>query len=122
MEKQSKKIEWNEDDVIAFSNDYVRKVSLVLKQLKESIQYNQWGQNLNNQFSSKLNLSGIKIVPKNNYQQWFEEGIECQIMRASDTKGWRKGKIRVKLNIEFELLEETEESDSPLDHFRNEQQ
>ena len=39
-------------------------------------------------------------------------------MRAYDAKGWRKGKIRIQLNIEFELWEETEESDSPLDNFR----
>lgn len=40
-------------------------------------------------------------------------------MRAYDAKGWRTGEIRVKLNIRFELWEETEES--PLDNFRNEQ-
>ncbi|QDZ39435.1 hypothetical protein FRE64_05555 [Euhalothece natronophila Z-M001] len=122
MEEQYRKIEWQEDDVIGFYDDQVRKADSTLESLKESIQYNNWGQNLNDKFSHNLRLNNIKIIPGdslNRFSQWFEEGVDCEIMRAYDTKGWRRGKIRVKLNIEFELWEETEEADSPLDNFRN---
>lgn len=122
MEEQYRKIEWQEDDVIAFYDDQVRKADLTLENLKKSVQYKNWGQNLNQNLSSNLKLDSSKIILGNNpnrFSQWFEEGVECEIMRAYDTKGWRKGKIRVKLNIEFELWEEAE--DSPLDSFRNEE-
>lgn len=81
--------------------------------LKDSIKYDEWGRSISNNLSSKLSLSSSKLIPGNNserFSQWFEDGVECKILGAYDGKGWRKGKIRVKLNIEFELWEETEES------------
>ncbi len=35
---------------------------------------------------------------------WFEEGIECEFLKASTGGGWQKGKIRVRefsLHLEF---------------------
>ncbi len=121
MEEQYKKIEWSEEDVIAFPEDQVRKAGLAFNKLKESVKYDRWGQNLHQNFSINLNINSSKIIPSNHperFYQWFEDGVDCQIMRAYDSKGWRKGKIRVKLTVEFELWEETDESDSPLDNFR----
>ncbi|MFB6276775.1 MAG: KGK domain-containing protein [Halothece sp.] len=124
-QEQYRKIEWEEDDVIAFSQADIKNAGFILESLEESIQYDRWGQNLTQNLSSNLNIDGRKIVQGNNsdrFVQWFDEGIDCKIMRAYDAKGWRNGKIRLKLNIEFELWEEREdESESPLDHFRDNQ-
>ncbi|MEP0872249.1 hypothetical protein NDA01_20765 [Trichocoleus desertorum AS-A10] len=55
---------------------------------------------------------------------WFEQGISCEILRP-DAKGWHKGKIRIRIAVEFcpdELEEAIENVDllngkaeSPLD-------
>ena len=121
MKEQYKKVGWGDDDVISFLDNQIRKTSFVLEKLKNSVKYSNWGRDLNNAFGSNLNVNSQHLIQGNNndrFSQWFEEGIDCKIMRVNDTKGWRKGKIRVKLTIEFELWEETEESDSPLDNFR----
>jgi hypothetical protein len=124
-QEQYRKIEWEDDDVIAFSQADMKNAGFILESLEESIQYDRWGQNLNQTFSNKVHINSNKIIPGNNsdrFAQWFDEGIDCKIMRAYDAKGWRNGKIRLKLNIEFELWEEREdESESPLDNFRENQ-
>ena len=121
MEEQYKKVEWGEEDVIAFRGDQLKKSKLILESLKHSIRYDSWGKELTQTFSTKLNINSKNVIFGNNsepFSKWFEDGVDCKIMRAYDSKGWRKGKIRVKLTVEFELWEETDESDSPLDNFR----
>ena len=127
MEEKYKKIEWGEEDVISFPNNEVRKARLTLENLKRSVVYDRWGSIVNQNFASRLKITNNLTSPSNKtgvlsgFSQWFEDGIDCKIMRAYDAKGWRNGKIRVKLNVEFELWEETDESDSPLDSFRENQ-
>ena len=74
----------------------------------------------NSDFQNAID-KGAQILRKFPNSKWFEDGVDCQIMRAHDAKGWRQGKIRVKLNIEIELWEDNEESQSPLDNFRDNQ-
>jgi hypothetical protein len=31
---------------------------------------------------------------------WFDQGIDCEILRP-DAKGWRKGKLRIRIALEF---------------------
>lgn len=122
MEEEYRKIEWEKDDVIAFLGTEIKQAGLTVEKLNQSIRYDRWGQDLTNSFAQQIKINNNTIITGNNPQhhsKWFDEGIDCKIMRAYDTKGWRKGKIRVKLNIEFELWEEREnESESPLDNFR----
>ena len=125
MEEESRKIGWEEDDVISFSNKHLIKLSEMLETTKEAINYQNWGQNIRNKIGNRLNVNNNSNIPQgstsNPNSKWFEDGVDCQIMRAHDAKGWRKGKIRVKLNIEIELWEDNEESQSPLDNFRENQ-
>lgn len=32
---------------------------------------------------------------------WFSSGIPCEILCPADTKGWQKGKVRIKIILEF---------------------
>lgn len=122
MEDQYRKIEWEKDNVIAFSEQDVIKLSQLFKIMEDSIKDANIGSTFRNKLDAQIRLSkNSTITQSSNNNRLFENGIECKIMRAYDAKGWRKGKIRVKLNIESELWEETEEADSPLDNFRNEE-
>ena len=53
-------------------------------------------------------LGGIK----NNVQEWFNEGIECRILKPH--QGWIKGKIRINISLEFC----PDEPESQLDDIR----
>lgn len=49
---------------------------------------------------------------------WYKEGVSCEILKIG-AKGWQKGKIRVRVILEFEPDEpETNEPESPLDDLR----
>lgn len=47
---------------------------------------------------------------------WFKEGINAEILRVN-SKGWQKGKIKIKVTVEFEP-DEPEQPESPLDDIR----
>ncbi len=62
-------------------------------------------------------------------RKWFQEGKDCEILRIG-AKGWQKGKIRLKLTVEF-IADEPEfperpasdeseilQTESPLDEIR----
>lgn len=53
-------------------------------------------------------------------KKWIEEGLDCEILKLGDSS-WKKGKVRVKMTIEF-LPDEPEISEyqSPLDEIRRE--
>ena len=65
------------------------------------------------------------------YDKWFGQGIDCEILRVG-AQGWKKGKIKLKLNVTIEFcpdepeVEETPENnqleisqpESPLDDLR----
>lgn len=74
--------------------------------------------------SAALNSKGG--IP-GSWPDWFNQGVDCEILRP-DAKGWRKGKIRIRIAVEFcpDELEEVaegvdllnEQSESPLDDIR----
>lgn len=49
---------------------------------------------------------------------WVTEGVDCELLQLG-AKNWRKGKIRIKVELEF-CPDESEEiqSESPLDELR----
>jgi hypothetical protein len=65
------------------------------------------------------------------YDKWFGEGIDCEILRVG-AQGWKKGKIKLKLNVTIEFCpdepevqetpenneSETSQPESPLDDLR----
>lgn len=50
-----------------------------------------------------------------NHAKWFREGIDCEILQPN-SPGWKKGKIRLKVVLEFH----PDEPESPLDDVRQE--
>jgi hypothetical protein len=54
--------------------------------------------------------------PENYREACFNEGLDCEILQPS-SQGWRKGKIRFKLTLEF-CPDEPELRESTLDSLR----
>ncbi len=114
-----------DNDVISFGNEmcklgifkqavdraFGRKVADVLIESLESSQ-----------------IKGIRIVEcisngkRYDYHDtnhiWFSEGKDCEILRIG-AKGWEKGKLKIKVTLEFEPDEpEIKQPESPLDDLR----
>lgn len=70
--------------------------------------------------SSRGGLPGV-------WTDWFGKGVDCEILKP-DAKGWKKGKLRIRITVEFcpdEIEEKTEgvatqnsRVESPLDDIR----
>jgi hypothetical protein len=131
MNESFNKFECNDNDVISFLGDYTYKVA----KIKRSIDQVR-NQSIGNQFHHELKNKGIilnleKLHPKGYHsacEQWLNEGIDCEILNVGATD-WKKGKMRIKISVEFLLEEENATIDnesnsnpsppeSPLDDFR----
>jgi hypothetical protein len=121
------------DDAVSFG-----RAMLKIETLKETVNLvlpeNGLGQTLNSSLSQKqLNIDvGLTTDQQRNaYEKWFGQGIDCEILRVG-ANGWKKGKIKLKLNVTIEFcpdepeVEETPENnesetsqpESPLDGLR----
>ena len=70
--------------------------------------------------SSLMNYLQIPDVNYQNLGKWLGEGIDCEILKPG-SKGWQKGKIKLNVNVTIEFVSdkpELEETESPLDDFR----
>jgi hypothetical protein len=120
----------NDNDVLAFGDDTF-KISKFRRAVKGA-----FGNNLGNQLSSQLSsYHGIKIdgailAPKGINEpaaRWFNNGIDCEILKLG-SKSWQKGKVRIKVSVEFYVEEDSEQvgsesseielPESPLDDLR----
>lgn len=96
-----------DDDVIAFGEAMFRS-----GKLKKAIAQSFDG-SVGRAIDQKLRQSGLEIPVRmigstrlaNEHCQWFEEGINCEILDLS-TRQWCKGKVRVSVAVEF-LVEDT---------------
>ncbi|MBD2119436.1 KGK domain-containing protein [Trichocoleus sp. FACHB-262] len=61
-------------------------------------------------FSTALNPKGG--IP-GSWRDWFSKGIDCEILRT-DAKGWKKGKLRIRIAVEF-CPDEAEEVTEGID-------
>ena len=99
-------------DVISFDSKdpvYVRKLFALVKSALDS--------SIVNMFS---NLITRKLDSKCNAKLWFEDGENCEILKAG-SQGWQKGKMKLKINLTLEFIpDEPEEEKSPLDDVRQE--
>jgi hypothetical protein len=101
-----------ERDVISFGN-------LMFKagQLKEAI-VSAFDESIGRTIEQKLRLSGIKLPLRMLFpppsvdrgETWGEEGIDCEILGTANS-GWKKGKIRIRVLVEF-CAEEDDLADS----------
>lgn len=101
--------ECGDDDVIAFGESMFRS-----GKLKRSIAQSFDG-SVGRAIDQKLRQHGLDIPTRmigstrlaNEHCQWFDEGISCEILDLG-TRRWRKGKVRVRVSVEF-LVEEPNE-------------
>ncbi|GAB1544066.1 hypothetical protein NUACC21_67420 [Scytonema sp. NUACC21] len=114
--------ECNDNDVLSFQ-DTTFKVAKFRKAVNEA-----FNSDLGRKFTDELIQQGIYINPDQlhpeglwaTYKNWFQEGIDCEVL-GPGFKSWKKGKVKIKIAIEFLLEEEGLEnnsSESPLDEIR----
>jgi KGK domain len=98
-----------DDDVIAFGEAMFRS-----GKLKKAIGQSFDG-SVGRAIDQKLRQHGLEIPIRmigstrlaNEHCQWFDEGINCEILDLA-TRSWCKGKVKVKVSVEF-FVEDTEE-------------
>ena len=78
---------------------------------------------INNLICRILQVTWLTDLEKTCYQtrkRWIEEGVNCERLSPGDPQ-WKKGKVRVRVVVEF-LPDEPESPESPLDEIRREMQ
>lgn len=109
MEENFKIENCSENDALEFNSGTYRCQKIIAK-IKEV-----FNSKLTSHLYTELQQRKIDIQI---YQKWFSEGIDCEILKVGST-GWKKGKVRLKVILEF-IADEPEEVDpeSPLDDIR----
>lgn len=119
------------DDAVSFGN-----AMLKVERLKETLNgvLPELGETLTNSLSEQKLDIAIDYAQNQGrylYQNWFGKGIDCEILSVG-AQGWKKGKIRLKLNVTIEFCpdepeveeipenneSETSQPESPLDDLR----
>jgi len=106
------------------SKDKAFKISYVKHAIKEALR-GAVADTLHNLLKAK----GVEIDPGASNRtfdtwKWFDKGLDCEILKVG-AKGWQKGKIRIKVTLEFipdepeiEQTPEITQPESPLDDIR----
>lgn len=121
MEENFKLSNCNDDDVLSVK-DKVFKFIQVKQAIKKAFtnKLSEELYNLLNSYGISLDPGGY-LVGSKFYRQanrWFDEGIDCEVLKPG-TKGWQKGKLKLKVTLEFVPDEPNiNEQDSPLDDLR----
>ncbi len=100
------------DDVLCFGNNTF-KVGRFRNTVNESFGIG-FGISLTNELKSK------GIVVNSAHTNWFTQGIDCEILNLG-SKSWKKGKVKIKISVEFYVENEESEikqPESPLDDLR----
>ncbi len=119
------------DDVLSFDN-----AMLKVEKLRETLNgvMPELGQTLNNSLIEKnleIPISYDLNLKRRLYENWFGKGIDCELLSVG-AQGWKKGKMRIKLNVTIEFCpdepevkeipenneSETSQPESPLDDLR----
>jgi len=103
------------EDALSFGN-----AMLKVEKLKETVnkvlpEYGL-GQTLNQllgQQQLKIDVGLTTDQQHFSYENWFGQGIDCEILRVG-AQGWKKGKIKLKLNVTIEFCpDESEVEETP---------
>lgn len=121
------------DDALSFDNAML-KVEKLKETVNKVLPEYELGETLNKSLREqnlRINIPHNDFRQRLSYEEWFGEGIDCEILRVG-AQGWKKGKIKLKLNVTIEFcpdepeVEETPENnqleisppESPLDDLR----
>ncbi|MGQ4646848.1 KGK domain-containing protein [Lyngbya aestuarii] len=110
--------EVNDDYVLSFGNDMCK-----VGRFKEA--FNQlWGNEMGKNITDYLDKQGIKIAQSIpwlsstwSYVELFRKGIDCEMLKIG-SHGWEKGKVRVRITLEF-CPEQSEVEKIPLNNGTN---
>ncbi len=119
MEEGLSCLEHNDDDVVEFGKTSVR-IGTLIKSIEEFYKNQHYAHG--DQLINHVNSSSLYIDKKiffqssmhggnYNYTKLFDQGLECQILQLG-AKKWNKGKMRIKLSVEF-YLEEPQDTENP---------
>lgn len=114
MEDNSYLSEYSDDDVLSFASGQMFKVG----KFREAVKFAFTEQNrLPTSLTNALNEKGVS-VGLSNTKPMLEQGVDGEVLRIG-AKGWQKGKIRIRISVEFCPDEmEIAQTESPLDDLR----
>ncbi|MTJ07387.1 KGK domain-containing protein [Anabaena sp. UHCC 0204] len=116
MEDNFKLIECNEDDVIE-CGDWTYKVSKLRREFEKMGDNSGFMHDLSN----ALQNQEINFVPDSDIASAsFTKGIDGKMLIVG-SNSWKKGRVKLKLSVEFYVEEENteiQEPESPLDDLR----
>lgn len=110
---------FNDFDIISFQPSNVHKVESIKDAISTAL-FDGRGV-MYNELDKKIKI---------HFSNWLEQGLDCEILRAGSSKGWEKGKIKLRIIAEFysdepevkEILtsskEEVNQAESSLDDIR----
>lgn len=118
---------YGDDDVCSSSDNAMFKVGKLRETIKQAFRYSIQ-KALNDVLTSKglhfQTTSYNHVIKMNSEKDWLGDGIDCEILKIGG-KGWQKGKIKIRVNVEFcpdepeiEEAPEITEPESPLDDIR----
>lgn len=103
------------EDALSFGNAML-KVEKLKETVNRVLPEHGLGQTLNQFLSQQaLNIDVPLTTDQTRrlYENWFGEGIDCEILRVG-ANGWKKGKIKLKLNVTIEFCpDEPEVEETP---------
>jgi len=109
MEDKFQFIDSEQSDVVIDFDGYIFKASQLDIALSKVILDNGSLKHLNHE----LERIKSRVLPSvKNPDDWINNGVDCQILKPS--KNWQKGKLRMKVCLEFC----PDEPESPLDEVR----
>ena len=109
MEENFKLENCLENDALEFKSGTYR-IQKIIENIKIVL-----NEKLSGHLYEQLTAKDVKITSHN---LWFTDGIDCEILKVGSI-GWEKGKVRLKVSLEF-IADEPEEiePESPLDDIR----
>ena len=130
MEYKFKLIECNDNDVFSFPGDVTLKVGKFRQEVHKAFGQSVGAKFTDELISQNINIDPYKLHPDGYWETvkaWFNEGIDCEVLNLG-SETWKKGKVKVKVSIEFFIEEDIEningensiipEPESPLDDLR----
>ena len=82
-----------DDDVLNIDNQLFHS-----EKLKSALEESFGKEVIPKRFNEHINHRGIKTKYEGRF--WFEEGVDCKILKAGDS-GWKKGKLKINVTVEF---------------------
>ena len=111
MEDNSYLPEYGNDDVLCLESGKLFKVGKFREAVKSAFTDEK---KVPSWLSSELSQEGVEVNRSDTKKMW-EQGIDGEVLRIG-SKGWQKGKIRIRISVEFCPDEpEITQPESPLD-------